>query len=277
VLIGGKPLREMRYDSYGLSASLLDSLVRLPVQLEEMLHSPIAPRPLAPGLYAISGLGGYTVMFQEFGDFVVALEAPAAHPFSDRFPVRPRGDAESLSRRYIDMIRSVVPAKPVRYVVPTHFHSDHAGGIGAFLRAGATLLAPAGDTAFYRALAKASGVPDSLVRMSVVEGKRVFSDGTATLELHSAAGGPHTKDGIVAWWPAHRIIYQGDLFYYTGGSALTAGRDASHRFFGDWLRLTGLCPARVYGTHSTTHGTLDELALSPVGLVAGTAGACSAY
>jgi hypothetical protein len=84
------------------------------------------------------------------------------------------------------------------------------------------------------------------------------------MELHSSAGNPHTKDGVIAWWPAHRILYQGDLFYYTGGQSLTAGRDATHRFFGTWLKQKGICPSRIYGTHSSTHGTPEELRLAPV-------------
>lgn len=264
MLIGGRVFREMQYDDYGPAPSRLDSLTRLPVQLAEMMHPSGAPRLIAPGLYAISGLGGYTVMFQEFSDHVVALEAPAAHPFSDRFPVRPRDNVEALSRRYIGLIRATIRGKPIRYVVPTHFHSDHAGGIAAFLREGATLLSPLSDATYYRTLAKSHGVPDSLIRISVIDQGKVLSDPLATMELHSSAGNPHTKDGVIAWWPAHRILYQGDLFYYTGGQSLTAGRDATHRFFGTWLKQKGICPARVYGTHSPTHGTVDELRLTPV-------------
>lgn len=264
ISIGGKIFRRMSYEEYDHAPSWLDSLTRMPVQLAEMMRQSGYPRLIVPGLYAISGLGGYTVMFQEFADHVVALEAPAAHPFSDRFPMRPRENVEALSRRYIGMIRTTIPGKPIRYVVPTHFHSDHAGGIAAFMREGATVLSPSSDAAYYRALAKSHGVPDSLIRISPIDKVKLLSDRSATLELHSSAGNPHTKDGVIAWWPAHRILYQGDLFYYTGGQSLTAGRDATHRFFGTWLRQKGICPSRVYGTHSSTHGTPEELRLAPV-------------
>ena len=265
MLVGGTRLREMRYATYDTSTSLLDSLARLPDQVNELIDASRAPRRIAPGLFLVVGLGGYTVIFQEFSDHVVALEAPAAAPFSDRFPVRPAVDAEALSRQYIELVRAAVPGKPIRYVVPSHFHSDHAGGAAAFLRIGATILAPVGDTAFYRALAARAGVPDSLTRIEPIGAVRRLTDGTATLELHTAPRNPHTADATIAWWPAQRIVYQGDLFYYNGGTALTPGRGASHRFFADWLARRGLRPARVYGTHSRTHGTPRELALLPGG------------
>ncbi len=58
-------------------------------------------------------------------DFVVAFEAPLGIP---------------QTRQVIAEIRRVASDKPIRYVVISHFHADHAGGVGAYVEAGATIL-----------------------------------------------------------------------------------------------------------------------------------------
>lgn len=81
-------------------------------------------------VYEVSGLAGgtYRVPFVVMDDFVVAYEAPLG--------IAP-------SRQVIAEINRVAGDKPIRYVVISHFHADHAGGVGAFVEAGATVLSSA--------------------------------------------------------------------------------------------------------------------------------------
>lgn len=78
-------------------------------------------------VYEVSGLAGgtYRVPFVVMDDFVVAYEAPLGI---------------AASRQVIAEIRRVAGDKPIRYVVISHFHADHAGGVGAYVEAGATVL-----------------------------------------------------------------------------------------------------------------------------------------
>ena len=81
-------------------------------------------------------------MFVEFEEFVVAVDAPVGYPLLNELPasdVAPGPTADWLSRRYLELIREAVPDKPVRYLVLSHFHNDHAGGLRAFV---ADLLNP---------------------------------------------------------------------------------------------------------------------------------------
>lgn len=79
-------------------------------------------------VYEVAGLAGgtYQVPFVVMDDFVVAYEAPL-------------GIAQT--RQVIAEIRRIAGDKPIRYVVVSHFHADHAGGVGAYVEAGATVLA----------------------------------------------------------------------------------------------------------------------------------------
>jgi glyoxylase-like metal-dependent hydrolase (beta-lactamase superfamily II) len=85
---------------------------------------------IAGRVYEVSGLAGgnYQVPFVVMDDFVVAYEAPLGVP---------------QTRQVIAEIRRIAGDKPIRYVVISHFHADHAGGVGAYVEAGATVLSAA--------------------------------------------------------------------------------------------------------------------------------------
>lgn len=109
--------------------------------------APTAQQPraalVAGRVHEVSGLAGgtYQVPFVVMDDFVVAYEAPLG--------LQP-------SRQVIAEIRRVAGDKPIRYVVISHFHADHAGGVGAFVEAGATVLSSAENEAVLRTYATAN-------------------------------------------------------------------------------------------------------------------------
>jgi glyoxylase-like metal-dependent hydrolase (beta-lactamase superfamily II) len=93
---------------------------------------------IAGRVYEVSGLAGgtYQAPFVVMDDFVVAYEAPL-------------GVAQT--RQVIAEIRRIAGDKPIRYVVISHFHADHAGGV--YVEAGATILSSAENEAVLRAYA----------------------------------------------------------------------------------------------------------------------------
>ncbi len=98
---------------------------------------------IAGRVYEISGLAGgtYQVPFVVMDDFVVVYEAPLGVP---------------PSRQVIAEIRRVAGDKPIRYVVISHFHADHAGGVGAFVEAGATVVSAAENESVLRTYASSN-------------------------------------------------------------------------------------------------------------------------
>src|SRR5262245_65192062 len=82
-----------------------------------------ASEKLADGVYRITG--GYVSLAVEFKDHVVVLEG---------------GQNEARGLAVITETKRLFPAKRIKYVVLTHPHFDHAGGLPPFVAEGVTLL-----------------------------------------------------------------------------------------------------------------------------------------
>ena len=121
-------------------------------------------------------------------------------------------------------VRRLVPAKPLRYVVNSHHHFDHSGGLRAAAATGATLVVsePARPW-FERTLANANAIrPDVLQQsgrratVTGVDGRRTFSDATRTVDIHFIEGSPHAQGFMMAWLPRERLLVEADA--YTPGA-----------------------------------------------------------
>ncbi len=118
--------------------------------------------------------------------------------------------------------------KPVKYVILTHNHGDHAGGAAKMAASGATVIISTNDLENLARAPNASWLPD--VGYS---GRAQLRLGGKTVELYEVRG--HTKGDTLVYFPAERIVESGDLFAtveelpyivdYTGG--------------GNWTDLSG--------------------------------------
>src|SRR5687767_7869981 len=136
-----------------------------------------APAPAAPavqidnvgdGLWSVNAAGTRSLVV-EFADHVVMLEGPTS-------------EARSMAAN--EAVRKAVPAKPIRYVVNTHAHYDHAGGLRTYVAEGVTIITHEGNKAFLeQAWARPRMVePDALstsgkaAMIETVGDKHVLSD-----------------------------------------------------------------------------------------------------
>lgn len=226
---------------------------------------------VVPGVH-VASIHGFVVMLVEFQEFAVAIEAPARHPDLERIPASP--PPRNVSADHIAWIREVAAGKPIRYVVITHHHSDHMGGVRAFAAAGSTLLVPSGDVTVAR---HALGAPHTIIAdglagtlgaadIEAVAHRRVIEDTTRRLEVLGVGPNPHTDENLVVWLPDERIMFQGDLFYYGEDTPFPPpGRAAMNRFFATWLEARGIQPAAVYGVHNVGAAGPAALARSLIG------------
>jgi glyoxylase-like metal-dependent hydrolase (beta-lactamase superfamily II) len=165
----------------------------------------VTSEKLGDGLYRLTtGPGSYDSLIVEFKDYTLMLEA---------------GQSEARGLAYIAETKKLIPNKPIRYVVNTHPHSDHTGGLPALVAEGATVVTQKNNEQF---LDKALNTPRTLLndtlaknpkkaKIEAVSEKKVFSDGTRTVELYHVAPVPHSNGLMIAYIPKEKIVFQGDF------------------------------------------------------------------
>ena len=178
--------------------------------------APAAPQvqseKLAEGVFRITG--GYVALAVEFADHVVVLEG---------------GQNEARGLAVIAETKKLFPSKPIRYVVNTHAHFDHASGLAPFAAEGITIVTHANNRAF---LEKALGNPRTLVgdalaksnrkpKVEAVDDKRVLSDATRTIELHHVKDLEHSDGMLISFLPKERILFTGDFNLPAGNQAVS--------------------------------------------------------
>jgi glyoxylase-like metal-dependent hydrolase (beta-lactamase superfamily II) len=160
---------------------------------------------LGDGLYRLTtGPGSYDSLIVEFRDHVMMLEA---------------GQSEARALAYIAETKKLIPNKPIRYVMNTHPHSDHTGGLPAMVAEGATIITHNNNEEFFE---EALNTPRTLLndtlaktprkaRVEAVGDKKVYSDGTRTVEMYHIYPAPHSNGLLVAYIPKEKVLFQGDF------------------------------------------------------------------
>jgi glyoxylase-like metal-dependent hydrolase (beta-lactamase superfamily II) len=256
--IGGEPAQEWSYSQIRLNPQSAESAFQAPADFKPAVQLPQAPtvRALSKDVYQVEGLGAgaYRVLFVAFDDHVLVVEGVLN---------------DATSRAVLDRIKETAPGKPVRYVAQTHHHSDHAGGLRTYFAEGATLVTTPGNVGFFKAFAAAPFTvqPDSLAQkprppmIETIQGKkRVFTDGTHTVELYDIGPAPHADEMVIAWLPKEKIVFTGDLFgRYADDSLVPANPGTQH--FAAAIRRLGLPVETILDVH-TRPSTMQDLEAS---------------
>ncbi len=127
------------------------------------------PERVADGVWFLAG-GSHNSVLVEMADHLILVESPLYD-----------GRAQAV----LAAARQLAPGKPVRYVINSHHHFDHSGGLRAAAAEGAVVVtSELARPWFTQALTNPNALaPDALaranrpVRVEGVAGRRVFDDG----------------------------------------------------------------------------------------------------
>jgi glyoxylase-like metal-dependent hydrolase (beta-lactamase superfamily II) len=235
---------------------------------------------LADGVLLLGG-GTHNSVLVEFKDFVAVVEAP-------------QNEARSLA--VIEEASRLAPNKLIKYVVNTHHHFDHAGGLRTYLSQGTTVITHESNKEYYLGImfypAARELQPDRMSlyspmymisrRPAPIEtvasfaggpgggaAKYVITDGERILEvIHvqdmayelsdpSYAQGNHSADMLMAYLPKEKILINADLYSPPALSAATPAPTAGMRTLYQNMRKQKLDVARHVPIHGRV-GTNDE-------------------
>ncbi len=159
---------------------------------------------VAKGVYQVKGSTHHSLAV-EMKDHVVVVEAPL---FEER------------SLAVMKAVETKIPGKPIKFLVMTHFHIDHSGGLRAYAAKGATIVAQEENVPFVKTvLSRPKTIrPDSLAKLANTTpniegttGVKSLTDGERTIELREIPN-PHSSGMLVAYLPKEKILFVSDLF-----------------------------------------------------------------
>ena len=160
---------------------------------------------VADGVWLLVAAVGPNSLAVEFRDHVAVVEAP----FS-----------EERSLAVMAETKTLVPTKPIRYLINTHHHFDHSSGLRPFVASGVTIVTHRINTDFYNRVLRLPHTlnPDQLSasprapRFETLTDKYVLSDGSRSLELHLLQGNTHNPGLLFVYLPKERLLHQADAF-----------------------------------------------------------------
>ncbi len=168
----------------------------------------IRTKKVADGVFYMLG-GANDSVAVEFNDYVVMIEAP---------------QSEERAMAFVAEIRKQIPEKPIKYVINTHHHFDHSGGIRALAASGAIIITQKINKPYFEKAMTGPRTldPDALEKsgkkmvFETVSDKKVLTDGTHTIEIYTVKDSPHTDGSIMAYLPKEKMLAEADIFDMPG-------------------------------------------------------------
>ena len=195
---------------------------------------------IAPGVVHVVG-GTHNSLLVEMSDHLVMVDAPIS-------------DAQSLW--VVNAARQRFPGKPIRWLVLTHHHMDHAGGLRGILAEGAVLVVGQGAAQHYRKVLAApmQRNPDmkpmdfSGVQILEVPESHVMSDSKGRqVVAYAMLDNPHAKGLLMVYVPDAKLGFVADV--WSPGTPMPDKPNAGLIAVVRTVQRTGIQPERFAGGH----------------------------
>ncbi len=161
--------------------------------------------PLAPGVFHITGGTHHSVAIDQ-ADHIIVVEGP---------------QSEARSLAVIAKVKETIPNKPIRFLVNTHVHFDHSGGLRTWVDEGATIVTHELNKRYYE---QAWAAPRRLNPDRLAASRKaaqfqtfdaaplVLTDGKRKVEVHAFAGNGHNDAFAMVYLPAEKILIEVDAY-----------------------------------------------------------------
>lgn len=198
---GGFPVLDIQVSSVKANPAVD---ITTPADANKPVSAAVTCTKLANGVFYLTGGTHHSVAIEQ-KDHIVLVEAPLN---------------EERSLALIAKLQEVVPNKPIKYLVNTHAHFDHSGGLRSFVDAGATIVTHQPNQAYYQKIWQKPHAlnPDRLEKSKKpaqflgFDGKQVLSDGKRNIEIHSLAGNSHNDAFVFVYLPAEKVLIEADAY-----------------------------------------------------------------
>jgi glyoxylase-like metal-dependent hydrolase (beta-lactamase superfamily II) len=205
------PTKIIQYQDDKPTLDLTVTAVRAnpPVDIEVPAHVrsdpvPVKSEKVVDGVWYLTGVSAYSVLI-EMKDYLIVVEAP-------------HGEQRSIA--VMAEVKKLVPNKPIKYLVNTHHHFDHAAGLRAYAAEGITIVTHEINRPYFERAALNSWnlAPDRLAKskkkpvFQTMGDNMVLTDGTRSVELYQVVGNPHHDGIIMAYLRKEKLLIEADVF-----------------------------------------------------------------
>jgi glyoxylase-like metal-dependent hydrolase (beta-lactamase superfamily II) len=197
---------------------------------------------LGPGVQHQVG-GSHNSLVVEMKDHVVVYDAPVS---------------DWQANWVLSAVRAKYLRKPVKYVVLTHHHMDHTGGIRAYANEGATIVTGKGTAEHWKRVLAAPYTrnpdlaPKDLTRTPIIEvtDKWIHSDGQREVHAYVIAPNPHAEGLMIGYIPDLKLGYVTDI--WSPGGTLPAQLNPLLTSLVAGVKKAGITPDKFAGGHGAT-------------------------
>jgi glyoxylase-like metal-dependent hydrolase (beta-lactamase superfamily II) len=164
----------------------------------------VTAEKVANGVWFLAG-GSHNSVAIEMKDHMMVVESPLYD-----------GRAAAM----LAEVKKLASGKPIRFVVNSHHHFDHSGGLRTAVAEGATLVTSEPARPYFeQVLANPNRLrPDAMEKsgrkavVTGVNGKRSFTDGERVVDVHFIEGSVHARGFMMVHLPADKILIEADAF-----------------------------------------------------------------
>lgn len=208
---GGHNWMDVRFSEIKVNAGTAQAVPDNVRNAPPVTTANVVANKLADGIVQIAG-GSHHSVAVEFKDYITVIEAPLD---------------QQRSLAVIAEAKKQFPNKPIRYVVVTHNHFDHLGGIRTYVAEGATAITEDKNREFFKTVVLAPQprtlLPDRLSQrpfaptgpgqtmLQTFTDSYTISDGNQIIELYHVQGLNHSDNMVIAYLPKAKILVSADM------------------------------------------------------------------